>query len=561
MKEWWDRQNSNGTRKSGEAQGLYDARTMSNVLVALENEGSIKTRKINTGEALDKLLTVVALPDVADSDIYEFVKATRRIGPGGHLKHDATFTPPFRAGEASFTRLTGPRRHVRISKEYSLVAYHTPGAELDSLPAAVCREMFLRDWHIIPQAYGLVYGSHRRAEHLHRRLAHEIEDHPLERRFIPIDFLFSGIPVSVFCECIPITVLDASLQAFLQDPVTRTTPVSHCPEHIRKVIGAERAPTRKKVLTVVAELVALGLVRPVTLFGDSVTVDDLEKASHLQLATSTLIRNYGQAEPGCPPVVVKPVITATEVGHYWYDLWYLSSSRGEGNQEAVIKQTEGAPELSPSFPDVPADSESVKLQMAKPGRWQKEYVMTAAQRKYIQWKFSSHPGQSIVDNQDVLQDLAYRVFAPMEVVQNFVRKLDAQRIRRQRHDERINRKVGKQQKTARVQKQIREAIAEKTRQRDIMLDQQWQMMVQNNLPQVNLTSVEGLEKYLAPIKKDFLRNPGTFNPHKVPLLLGTFAKRQMEGVQRQSRRRAGSTRVVARNASNSKSGCTQSSRL
>lgn len=545
LENWYAQQVAAGLKKASEVPGKSDRRTVDRSIESLITEGKVRGIHVSTGDAMDKVIRLIVLTDIQPAAIQTWVKNYRR-GSGMLQAYDvvqrqgpgaATDAP---AGDAArFTRIHQSTRRVKIPKDEAMRAFHTPGEILDQLPTEECRDLFLKDWRIIPQTYGLIPGRFRRAETLHMALVSYLETNSSPQRLVPIDWIFQGMSIGTFCTCFPVTILDKDLSTLCNDAMTSATPLRECSPELLRSVGISKRPIRKKVMDVIHTLVKLGIARLADDHGASLAEDRLEDASYIELARAVAVRNYSQTDPGCPTATVRPVENTRHAVDYWYTLWYIASSRSDTERAKIEELAGQAHDLHATFAEFPAEDETFKAQIIKPSSWQQNYQLTSAQRKYISWKVHSRPMDShpLGASNTAIIDLAMRVFAPYDVVQKQVARLERVRMRACRNEERLSVPEDRKRKTKRAAEQVRQALAEKLRQRQEALENQWNMLHHSALSQVPVEGGKELDTYLAPIRKEFMRNAGSFNPRKVVLALESFKIRKEQGVQREARAR------------------------
>lgn len=542
LQKWYAEQVAAGLKRASEMPGRSDRRTVDRSIESLITDGKVRGVHVSTGDALDKPIRLITLPDVQPSAIQAWLGRHQRqtlprsydvVQKQGATEGDAS------VDAARFTSLRRKARLVKIPKEEAARALHTPGEILDGMTAEECRDLFLKDWRVVPQTYGLIPGRLRRAETLHMALLSYLESEPTAQRVVPLDWMFEGMSIGTFCSCFPITVLDSELSALCNSVATSGTPLRECPPHVLASVGISRRPMRKKVMDVLSTLVKLGIARLSDEHGATLSEERSDQATHVELARAVTVRNYSQTDPGCPIATVRPVENTRHAVDYWYTLWYIASSRSETERAKIEELAGQAPDLAPTFDDYPAEDETFKFLVVKPSPWQQTYQLTRAQRKHISWKVHSRAPEldPLSESNSAVIDLAMRVFAPYDVVKKQVAKLERARVRARQNEDRLSVPDDQKRKTKRAAEQVRQALADKLRQRQEELENQWDMLYQHALAQVPIEGGDELAAYLAPIRKEFMRNAGSFNPRKVVLALEAYKTRKEQGVQREARLR------------------------
>lgn len=506
------------THKGGKStfDNVPDKVTMERLLNSLEADKEIKTMSVamnvNWGGA-DRV-PIVMLPDTPQGVIANFVNESKRI------RQRATVLPP-RTAEPGFTRthsqLIGPSRMPVRLTEQAMEPLLTPVSTLESLPADRVREMYQRDWRLLAQSYGYIAGIFRRAKYLHLEVLRAMKKHgeelPNGDQILPIELLRREPTLENICKILPVTVDEDDLHRALEDPETAQLSLHECPVPIQAMVGARRKTMRFKLARLFVNLSELGILE----CGNIVWDDDKKpisfepttafKATYLKVAKKVPIYNYSVDAPAGPklPVRMTTIVEESDLEKFWYDLWFISLTRGDVNAAAITRFEDPSSVEGMQPVQVPM---TLKRKLSSRLHWQSGYALQKAQRKYLDYVYQTEPGSAATDPARH-ESLAYRIFAPVAIVEEYLAHL-ATRLAEPTAEVRIH-PVGTRVPT----QQVREAIAQKVKLRNERLEAEWSEQVTKNLEQLKQQPTTELLAFLEPLHKQYLRNPRKYGPQQM----------------------------------------------
>lgn len=506
------------THKAGKStfDNVPDKTTMERLLNSLEADKEIKTMSVamnvNWGGA-DRV-PIVMLPNTPQGVIANFVNEAKRI------RQRATILPP-KTAEPGFTRtqtqLVGPSRMPIRLTEQAMEPLLTPVSTLESLPADHVREMYKRDWRLLAQSYGYVAGIFRRAKCVHLEVLRALKEHgeelPNGDQILLIEHLRREPSLENICKILPVTVDEDDLHRALEDPEQAQLPLHECPVPLQAMVGARRKTMRFKLARLFVNLSELGILESGNILWDDdkkpISFEPFSpfKATYLKVAKKVPIYNYSADAPAGPslPVKTTTIVEESDLEKFWYDLWFISLTRGDVNAAAITRFADPSTVEGIEPVNVPM---TLKRKLSARLHWQSGYALQKAQRKYLDYVYQTEPG-SAVTNPARHESLAYRIFAPVAVVQEYLGHL-ATRLAEPIAEVRVH-PVGTRVPT----QQVRDAIAQKVKLRNERLEAEWSEQVTQNLEQLKQQPTTELLAFLEPLHKQYLRNPRKYGPQQM----------------------------------------------
>jgi hypothetical protein len=282
---------------------------------------------------------------------------------------------------------------------------------------------------------------------------------------------------------------------------------------IQAEIGVRRKTMRFKLARLIVTLSELGILE-----SGNVLVDDNRKpisfepgsaftADYVKLKDKVPIYNYSADAPPDPTLPVKMTSIANDhdLEEYWYAVWFISLTKSDVNTAAVTRFTDESTVVGVEPAVIPV---TLRRRMSLRIHWQSEYALQKAQRRYLDYVYQTEPGSAVADPARH-EALAYRIFAPVPVVREYLRHL-ATRLAEQSADVRLH-PVGTRLPT----QQVRDAIAEKVRLRNERLEAEWSQHVTQLLQKVNQEATKEFIAFLEPLHKQYLRNPNKYGPQQI----------------------------------------------
>jgi hypothetical protein len=225
------------------------------------------------------------------------------------------------------------------------------------------------------------------------------------------------------------------------------------------------------------------------------------------------------------------LLNEQQVIDWWYGLWQMSVSRGEANRAAFDATRLLLESGESSISSAPEEMNGLKDDLTKSIRWQTEYQLTKAQKRYLLAHVDGQSRESTPLSEKSVEEIAYRIVAPVDVVRRIVGKMTASAGRRQgatavQQGSRIKRTNVQPISAVRVDSAaIQLAIQDKLRVRSKEIDDQWDGRLASALSETGVTLTDELKKYLDPIRLQFRRDPAKFNPRSLKGALNAFASR------------------------------------
>lgn len=526
--------------------GLPDKTSMERLISSLENDKQLKQTMV----ALDvqwggsDKISVVRLPDTPQETVTAFINDVKRN------RQRATILPPMEQ-EPGFTRTLSKLeypflRPVRLTEE-SLEALITPVATLEALPSDRVRDMFRKDWRLLAQHHGYFVGMFRRAKYLHLEIVKELQNHsqllPNGDRLLDINVIRTLTSLRTLCKILPITVQDGKLETLLQDPRQADSPLRECSPSVQNLIGIRRRTMRVKLarlLLLLAELHVLETGSVVVDANESVVAFDVRKdetATHVKVFGLTPVYNYASSQdvPTLPLKMVN-IGTPEAVEEYWYAVWFISLTKGDVNAAAIANFSDQSTVTTITEPvTLPS---ALKKKLATRQHWQSEYALQKSQRRYLDYIYRAE-APAVVTNVERHAALSYRLFAPTEVIADYLHHL-ANRV-----DETLDVRLHRTSTRVPIQP-VRAVIAEKARIRKEKLEAEWVQQVDRALSQIGQQTSNSLVTFLEPLHKQYLRNPSKYGPQQLMnAITSFFARLNTTGSVRRKRGRFTTTTTTS----------------
>jgi hypothetical protein len=525
--------------------GLCDKTSMDRLVSSLENDNQLKQTMV----ALDvqwggsDRISVLRLPDTPQETVTAFINDVKKN------RQRATIPPPLEL-EPGFTRthtkqdysLLGP---VRLTEE-SLEALITPVATLEALPSEQVHEMFRKDWRLLAQHHGYLAGAFRRAKYLHLEIIKILQNHtellPNGDRVLDMNVIRTESSLRTLCRILPITVQDGKLEEVLQDPRQADLPLKDCSGFVQNLIGVRRRSMRLKLARLLLLLADLEVLETgyATVDGNGhVVAFDArrdETPTHVKILRLTPIYNYTASQDEATlPLKTMNIETPEAVEEYWYAVWFISLTKGDVNAAAIANFSDPSTVPTTESRILPP---ALKRKLAMRQHWQSEYALQKSQRRYLDYVYRAE-GLGVVTNTERHVALSYRLFAPTEVIseylQHLANRVDDTAIVRLHHG------------STRVPIQpVRDVIAEKARIRKAKLEAEWTQQVDRGLSQIGQDTSDALLTFLEPLHKQYIRNPSKYGPQQMMnAMTSFFARLNNTGSVRRKRGRFTTTTMTS----------------
>ncbi|KAJ9096859.1 hypothetical protein QFC21_005132 [Naganishia friedmannii] len=504
--------------------GLLDKASMERLVASLENDGQLK----QTFVALDvqwggkDKIAIVRLPDTPQETVTAYINDVKIN------RQRATILPPMEL-EPGFTRthskLDYPlMRPVRLTEE-SLEALFMPIATLEALPSDQVREMFRKDWRLLAQHHGYVVGLFRRAKYLHieiiRLLQNPTKLLPNGDRLLDVNVLRTQTSLRTLCRILPMTVQDGKLEKVLQNSQQADVPLKDCSKFLQTLIGVRRRSMRHKLGRLLLLLADLNVLETGYAVVDgnervvSFTARKDETVTHVKILGLTPIYNYtANQDVATLPLKMINIDTPDAVEEYWYAVWFISLTKGDVNAAAIANFSDPSTVTATEPRILPP---ALKKKLAMRLHWQSEYALQKSQRRYLDYVYRAE-GPDVASNVEKHAALSYRLFAPTEVVAEYLQHL-ASRV-----DDTVGVRLHPVSTRVPIQP-VRDVIAEKARIRKEKLEAEWVQQIDRALLQIGQQTSDPLLTFLEPLHKQYLRNPSKYGPQQLMNAITSFFAR------------------------------------
>lgn len=193
---------------------------------------------------------------------------------------------------------------------------------------------------------------------------------------------------------------------------------------------------------------------------------------------------------------------------FWYLIWDQTTSTDESEHTrmdfAVRKLNDaGRPYEQSAFTLERTDTLAAQLSVSR--AWRKGFALQDTQQRYLQWLVESgNAPDDLQENSKLLEETAYRIFAPLKPTLKSLTNKMARHHRRQEMEAQKNR-------DREADEALREAIRRKIEARQASREASWTEVLNRACARAAIGKSDNLARYVEAFHRRYLRDPASFN--------------------------------------------------
>ena len=301
------------------------------------------------------------------------------------------------------------------------------------------RTTFIKEWRIISQYYGYLYGRMSRARLLHhliRRLTASAEKmgSPV---FTPSDFI-NSLSIGEFFQLVPLFAMDPEVCAYLDIPENGQTKLHDLPVSIFDAAEPHSRNRRRKLQMLFDLLRKLSIITPMSVSTQATThwtpgstqqpvyfvSDQSERSTHWLLNRVLPVYHFAAKDEEKKLVSVITTSVAKDIDTFWNSQQRCSFPPRDTEKAPAYQDDARFPSLAPS-----AELAALVDEITSPAKWQTDYVLLKEQKNWINSQLTPATDR---EDPSLAKRLSHATVTPLSAIETYLRHLPKKLRRRGR---------------------------------------------------------------------------------------------------------------------------------